>query len=104
MGPAAVLTCIDGAAVPDLDDEYGEFFIFDLAEKAIVSDAVTPEARQLVEQRLAEVAGIGCCGYSLVKVAEDAALDGAIQFGEVAVSFVAELNPPSHTCDRSLRG
>ncbi len=46
---------VDAAAVTDLDHEDDELLIADLADQAKVSDAVTPETRQVGRQSLATV-------------------------------------------------
>ena len=78
----------------DLDDEYDEVVVFDVAENAIVADAVAPFAGEIVLEGFAEGARIiGWCD-AILKEAPDAFGYRPIQLGKLSLGALIELNRP----------
>ena len=98
------LAFVDHAAVGDFNYQDRQSVLFDAAENPVVSDAIAPQARKLVEQWLAEVPRVRCARNALMQVTEDAALDRPVKFGKIAVGSIAELNLPGHTSGQSPGG
>ncbi len=87
----------------NFDDKHDELLVFDLAEDAIVTDTVAPEASKIMLESVAEGPWIGCRCYTVVKVAKNKSPYRLVEFGEITISFFAKFSRPSHTCDRSRR-
>jgi len=94
---------VDGASVADFDYEDDEVVVFDLAEDTVVADAVAPCAGQAVPKRLAVCAGIVRWCDAIFEEAADAFGYRLVNFGEVALGALVELNRPHRRDQGSSR-
>lgn len=79
----------------DFDDKNDEFIVFDVAENAVVTDAIAPLASEVVLEGFAKSAGILRWCNAVLEEAPDAFGCRFIQLGKVSLGAFAELNRPN---------
>ena len=65
----------------DGDYEYDQAILFYAAEDAVVAYAETPEVREVLRQPVTECPGVLCRSDAVLKIVEDAPLNGLVQLG-----------------------
>lgn len=77
---------IDFSPVSDIDYEHDQPVVDEFADDPVVTHAITPVARQLPDQRLAELARIVARRDAMIHVVEDAPCFLAPELRDLAAS------------------
>lgn len=81
-------------AVAYCKDKDNNFLIYDVADYPVVSDPVSPESGMIAFEGFSEVTGVFTSFQAVIKPANDALLDGAVQFLDLPLGNVADFNRP----------
>src|SRR5271155_581354 len=96
-------SAINVFGAPQVEQQDGDLFVLDVADKTVVSNAVTPQATLLPLQSSSPLSRIVSKGQALTKKVQYGFLCCMVELRNLPCSSAGDLNPPSQDDAPALR-